>query len=545
MTDPHTPILFLRNPLTLDMLQSTEKKYQVRVPQVVRKESITIRHYNSQIRQKYVAIIIPTLKGKQVMDGENITKLDSNMNLEMFLTPGGSSNSQEGIIMKMLLWNCRGAHSSNFMNNMCALIEWNNPTILALTEMRMEDHDNLLQALDFTDVIQILAIGYSGGIALLWKSSEVTIEPFMLTEQEIHATIEVSMTSPKWTISIVYAKNSNITTSITGPWLVCGDFNEVTNALENLGGSPINNTKCSAFINCLDDMNMIYLGFTSLKYTCNHEWLNLFPKSTVQHLPRTHSDHCPVLLNCTKSVNKPNKIFRFESMWLRHPDFSNVVRKTWGNNKSYSNALENFTKATRIWNRKTFGNIFKQTKDVLKRINELQRMDENYKKPFHIYLEEKLIKEYNEILKREEEFWKLKSRVQWLNDGDANTKFFHISTTNRRRRNRIIGLNDSVGNWTFDLETISNTIVHHFKTIYTTELIKCDLENPKICVNALSMEDGDLIGRPLEKNEIKKMLFSPLNLLNHRVQMDYIHCSSKNIGKILRNLSQLLAKRFF
>ncbi|KAK6803678.1 hypothetical protein RDI58_001462 [Solanum bulbocastanum] len=32
MPDHHTPILFLRNPLTLDMLQSTEKKYQVRVP---------------------------------------------------------------------------------------------------------------------------------------------------------------------------------------------------------------------------------------------------------------------------------------------------------------------------------------------------------------------------------------------------------------------------------------------------------------------------------------------------------------------------------
>ncbi|KAG5614400.1 hypothetical protein H5410_014224 [Solanum commersonii] len=195
------------------------------------------------------------------------------------MTPGGSSNSQEGITMKMLLWNSRGAPNSNFMNNMCALIECNNPTILAHTETRMEDHDNLLTTLDFTDVIQIPMIGYLGGIVLFWKSSEVTIEPFMLIEHEIHTTIKVSTTFPKWHISIVYAKNSynhrkilwknlrNITTSITGPWLVCGDFNEVTNALEKLGGRPINNTKCSAFINCLDDMNMIDLGFTGLKYT--------------------------------------------------------------------------------------------------------------------------------------------------------------------------------------------------------------------------------------------------------------------------------------
>ncbi|KAG5590032.1 hypothetical protein H5410_040546 [Solanum commersonii] len=36
----------------------------------------------------------------------------------------------------------------------------NNPTVLALTETRMEDQDTLLQALDFTDVIQVLATGY-------------------------------------------------------------------------------------------------------------------------------------------------------------------------------------------------------------------------------------------------------------------------------------------------------------------------------------------------------------------------------------------------
>ncbi|KAK6793494.1 hypothetical protein RDI58_006947 [Solanum bulbocastanum] len=68
------------------------------------------------------------------------------------------------------------------MNDMCALIEWNNPTILALTETRMEDRDNLLTTLDFTYVIQIPAIGYLGGITLFWKSSEVTMEPFVLTE---------------------------------------------------------------------------------------------------------------------------------------------------------------------------------------------------------------------------------------------------------------------------------------------------------------------------------------------------------------------------
>lgn len=61
-------------------------------------------------------------------------------------------------------------------------------------------------------------------------------------------------------------------------------------------------------------------------------------------------------------------------------------------------------------------------------------------------LETQLSLEYSHILHIEEEFWQLKSRINWLNEGDANTKFYHLFTLHRRRRNRINALQDSVGN---------------------------------------------------------------------------------------------------
>ncbi|KAK6786509.1 hypothetical protein RDI58_015034 [Solanum bulbocastanum] len=154
----------------------------------------------------------------------------------------------------------------------------------------------------------LVDVGYYGGIALFWRSIEVTIEPFILTEQEIYTTIKVSSTTNKWNFSTyTYRKTlweslRNVATKITSPWLVYGDFNEVTNASEKLGGKPINNTKCSSFIRCLDDMNMIDLGFTGQKYTrtnkhknnktlimerldhflSNHDCLSLFPESNVR-----------------------------------------------------------------------------------------------------------------------------------------------------------------------------------------------------------------------------------------------------------------------
>lgn len=138
-------------------------------------------------------------------------------------------------------------------------------------------------------------------------------------------------------------------------------------------------------------------------------------------------------------------------------------------------------------------------------------MNNSHKKPFHLSLENTLIAEFNEILKREEEFWKLKFRVQWLNEGDANTKFFHTTTIDRRRKNRILGLNDSIGNWTFDKGAINNIILNHLKNIYSTELIKSHYQNPTTCKNAFSEEDKNNIGRPLTKED-EKMLFSLLNL---------------------------------
>lgn len=190
--DPLTQTLYLRKPLTLDMSPNIGKKFIIKIPKEVEKTDINIRCYSSQDMCKYVTILVPTLKKTQGKILENPPTKNHLVNLEMTMLPGGSTNTQEKHLMKILLWNCRGARSVNFMNNLRALIETHNPTVLALVETRMEDHNNLLQALDFTDVIQAPAKGFSGGLAMFWKSSEISLEPFVITDQEIHATLEIS-----------------------------------------------------------------------------------------------------------------------------------------------------------------------------------------------------------------------------------------------------------------------------------------------------------------------------------------------------------------
>lgn len=76
--------------------------------------------------------------------------------------------------------------------------------------------------------------------------------------------------------------------------------------------------------------------------------------------------------------------------------------------------------------------------------------------------------EYNSILKMEEDHWKIRYRINWLNEGDANTKFFHLSVLNRRRKNKISYFKDNSGNWIMDHNAIVSHTVTFFQNMYTS-----------------------------------------------------------------------------
>lgn len=53
-------------------------------------------------------------------------------------------------------------------------------------------------------------------------------------------------------------------------------------------------------------------------------------------------------------------------MWIRHPNFINLVQNSWNHNLDYEIAIENFTISTKRWNKETFGNILKQNSQSVK-----------------------------------------------------------------------------------------------------------------------------------------------------------------------------------
>ncbi|CAN1120648.1 hypothetical protein LINPERHAP2_LOCUS323, partial [Linum perenne] len=54
----------------------------------------------------------------------------------------------------------------------------------------------------------------------------------------------------------------------------------------------------------------------------------------------------------------------------------------------------------------------------------------------------------DEAWRNEELFWGQRAKVNWLNLGDRNTKFFHASTMLRQQRNNITKLKSEIGHMT-------------------------------------------------------------------------------------------------
>lgn len=105
---------------------------------------------------------------------------------------------------------------------------------------------------------------------------------------------------------------------------------------------------CKGFYDLLLHHGLVDLGFAGPPFTwCNgrqgarrtKERLDkgfantafsiLFPRAIVHHLPRTSSDHCPLLLESQGRCSKGPKPFKFEQFWLKESTSGAVIKGAW------------------------------------------------------------------------------------------------------------------------------------------------------------------------------------------------------------------------
>ncbi|XP_019251154.1 PREDICTED: uncharacterized protein LOC109230077 [Nicotiana attenuata] len=269
-----------------------------------------------------------------------------------------------------------------------------------------------------------------------------------------------------------------------------GDFNEVLKARDKFGGNPIKPNRSNLFWNCVNSCQLVDLGFKGSKYTwsnkryknrsclileridrcfANNHWVHEYPEASITHLARTYSDHCPLLVKLNNNTHLAStNPFRFESMWCNHPMFQTLIRDSFPPHSTLIPSTTRFKENVTSWNKTTFGNILHKKKTLLARIAGIQKSPSYQTSIFLQNLKTSLIEELDSVLKNEEDFWKLKVRINWLSDGNANIRFFHTSTLNRRRRNGILYLKGESRHWHYEPQEIKDSITNFFQKLYST-----------------------------------------------------------------------------
>ena len=211
----------------------------------------------------------------------------------------------------------------------------------------------------------------------------------------------------------------------------------------------------------------------------NEDWHEKFPHTAVRYLRLWGSDHRPVLADIlTKSVKRKKK-FKFDKRWLDNEELRQVILEGWKSEDlpPEANIIEHIAscrKALSQWRRQNNVNSEKLVEELKEKVEDLYSNDDATSKEIADAL-----KELSTALKAEEMFWRQKSRVLWLREGDRNSKYFHALVKQRRARNRLTQLLDGNGNVVEDEEGLVAIATSYFRQIFESS-------NPEDIADALS-----------------------------------------------------------
>eukprot|EP00253_Pinus_taeda_P010926 PITA_10926 len=187
-----------------------------------------------------------------------------------------------------------------------------------------------------------------------------------------------------------------------------------------------------------------------------------------------------------------NRPFRFEAFWLREPTLIGKIKEWWKGNENEIGGRNQMH---------TFQLRLKDLKGKIKKSN---------KEEFGLAEEEGLlIKKLEEGRQQEEIIWKQKSRVQWLKEGERNTRFFHEAMIQHKQQNIIFSLMDQQGSQLTQKEEMENLLVQNFKGLLTEPNIRRGDNINKIIQHIPNMVRRDqnlALLREISKAEVEEVI---------------------------------------
>ncbi|XP_061361919.1 uncharacterized protein LOC133305695, partial [Gastrolobium bilobum] len=356
-------------------------------------------------------------------------------------------------------------------------------SVMALLETRVGGvrGEAIITRLGFSNFFKQDPIGFSGGLWILWDGNKVELDVLHTHYQFVHTRVKYLDSKKVDLVTFVYgnprrlerrllwAELESVSTLITDPWLILGDFNSVLKAYEKVGGKDV----------------------------C---WDNMF---------EMHQSLLRPLLICNNGQSRPGEFsrsFKFLAAWLTDHRFYDLVKKSWEKDDNWITARGRFETDAIKWHQNVFKEHMKQKNRLYSRLNGL----DSYKYGRFDHSTEvlqSLWKELQSILVKEELTWYQRSRCQWLKFGDRNSKLLHSFTLSRRRHNMIVTLKDNQGNWIADTDSLINLAVSFYQDLFKADEERHGEFPIQNAFPSLTIVEKRFLFQKPSKEEIKKAVF--------------------------------------
>lgn len=237
----------------------------------------------------------------------------------------------------------------------------------------------------------------------------------------------------------------------------------------------------------------------------NVDWMEMFPVARSEYLRFEGSDHRPLLTHFDDHLKKKKGLFRYDRRLNEKPEVCQIVESTW--KASCQDSV--LTKLCQV-RHKLVEWAKEQTaasRDHLIRNQNLLEQELSKTIPNQDQIEV-LKKILSKAYAEEEDFWRQRSRIQWLNGGDKNSSFFHAITRGRRACNKFTIIEDEAGQAFYTENQITKAFATFYQNLFTAGSSDAsDVVNEALIPLVTTEMNSKLIEIP-DKAEVQAAAFS-------------------------------------
>ena len=336
-----------------------------------------------------------------------------------------------------------------------------------------------------------------GGLALYWKSE---LDVSILTSCQNFIDTRIKYAGKVFFATFLYGEPERSkrkalweTLSVFGenrsePWFLTGDFNDIIDPSEKLGGPARQEgsfVDIRSFMAKCDLFDLKHTGnFLSWRgkrhehlvhcrldrAMANSSWFEVYPFCHSEYLRFEGSDHRPLFTALDLTKKKKRGIFRFDRRLKDNQEIKDLIKEAW--NLHQEDSVDEKSARCRYsiitWTRNKQHNSQTLIEELRKELEEAmtgQDMDSTIISIINL----KLLHAY----KAEEDFWKQRSRLLWLALGDRNSGYFHAISRGRSVINKFSVVENNDGIPQFEEAGILSTITNYFHALFTSQENDC------------------------------------------------------------------------